>query len=514
MGYSFSKSKYVAVYTRCHKYAWLDKYKKDEMEPVSEYTQYLFDNGHRVGDLAQKYFNVDVDVTTVREDGSLDLDAMRDKTQEHIRLGTERIAEASFSYKGFFCSVDILKRNPDDSYTIYEVKSSKHEEPPKTKRAKRHPLGVQDKYMVDAAYQQYVLANYGLNVKQVYVVLLNRDYVRGTTLDLAQYFALCDVTKDTTARQKEVEDTLAALEPMLADATTEPPTVFSQNCKDCPYWGYCSRVLPTPSPFDVYYLGPGKAAEWYYKGVSFFDLPTHNADLKPAALRQIAYYNRSDAYLDKPAVQAFLDTLSYPLYSLDFETYQASIPQYEGMHTGEQVPFQYSLHVLPSPDADWSGMEEYAFLDLSGADTRRAIAESLVERIPAGACVLAYHESTERSIVKRLAEHCPDLAAHLLSFTYVDPLKVFQDGHYYMASMGKSFSLKTVAPALYPDDPDMDYHNLEGNVKNGTQAMNVYTKAADYTEEERQQLEEDLKKYCALDTLAVLKIIKKLYEVV
>ena len=78
--------------------------------------------------------------------------------------------------------------------------------------------------------------------------------------------------------------------------------------------------------------------------------------------------------------------------------------------------------------------------------------------------------------------------------------------------MGKSFSLKSVSPALYPDDKDMNYHNLEGDVKNGTQAMNVYLKIQDYTEDEKKKIENDLEKYCALDTLAVVKILKKLYE--
>ena len=59
----------------------------------------------------------------------------------------------------------------------------------------------------------------------------------------------------------------------------------------------------------------------------------------------------------------------------------------------------------------------------------------------------------------------------------------------------------------------MDYLNLEGDVKNGTQAMNAYLKAKDLTEKEREQLSTDLEKYCALDTLAVVKILKKLYEV-
>ncbi len=43
--------------------------------------------------------------------------------------------------------------------------------------------------------------------------------------------------------------------------------------------------------------------------------------------------------------------------------------------------------------------------------------------------------------------------------------------------------------------------------------MNAYLKAKDFTEEEREQLGKDLEKYCALDTFAVVKILKKLYEV-
>jgi hypothetical protein len=79
--------------------------------------------------------------------------------------------------------------------------------------------------------------------------------------------------------------------------------------------------------------------------------------------------------------------------------------------------------------------------------------------------------------------------------------------------MGNKFSIKSVLPALYPDDPNMDYHNLEGSVKNGTQAMTAILKAQEVSDEERNRIEEDLIKYCALDTFALVKVIKKLYEV-
>ncbi len=508
MSFYFSKSKFVSSCIRCDKYAWLDRYKPEQKTPVDDFTKSLFDNGHKVGELAKEYFKADVDVTAFKDNGRIDLAEMIKKTEEHIKLGTKVIAEASFSFGGFFCSVDILIRNDDGSYNMYEVKSSKQN------NKKDKNLGcVKEKYIIDAAYQEYVLKNCGITVNKVFIVLLAEDYVRETDFELDKYFAVCDVTKYTDDRQKMVADKLSELGTVLSDSK-EPTTAFFKNCNKCDYWDYCSRNITSPSPFDVFNLKFNEKCSFYEKGISFFDIPKHKPDLNPAAINEIEYYNRpNDAYVDKAAVKEFLDELIYPIYSLDFETYQAVIPEHEGLATYEQVPFQYSLQIVETPDSKLNNIKECNFLDLSGADTRRAIAESLVKNIPYGACVIAYHESTERNIIARLAAYCPNLADHLLSFIYKDPLKLFESGSYYVKAMGKSFSLKSVAPALYPDDKDMDYHNLEGNVKNGTQAMNVYLKIKDYSKEEREKIEHDLKKYCALDTMAVVKILKKLYEV-
>lgn len=508
MAFYFSKSKFVSTCTHCNKYAWLDKYKPEEKSPVSEFTETLFDNGHRVGALAQEYFAADVDVTTVDADGKLDIDQMLRKTQEHIRLKTPVIAEASFSHNGLFCSVDILVRNTDGSYDLYEVKSSKQKKP-----TKKNPLGVQKKYVLDAAYQRLVLQCCGVKVNKVYVVLLAPDYVRGSTLELDRYFVKCDVTADAVSLEDDIALKLVALEIILGD-TAEPPLLIGPQCNKCEYFGYCSRNLPTPSVFDVYAMDFSDKCECYYNDVAFVDVPGVCKELSGAAQRQIAYHDRTDAYIDTDGIRAFLNGLHYPLYSLDFETYQAVVPEHIGVSTYEQVPFQFSLHRIAKPDPDLErDLEEHHFLDISGGDTRRAIAENLVKYIPFGASVIAYHHSTEENIVKRLATLYPDLAAHLQSFTYYDPLKVFQDGLYYTAAMGNSFSLKSVAPALFPEDSGMDYHNLEGDIKKGTQAMTAIEKAKTLSSEEREALERALTQYCALDTISVVKILKKFYEV-
>lgn len=513
MSFYISKSRFVSAWEHCTKYAWLEKYMPEKKTPVDEFTQSLFDNGIRVGELAKEYLGVEVDLTATKEDGSQDSAQMLKETERHMKLGTKVIAEASFRYDGCFCSVDILVRNDDGTYDMYEVKSSKEKALPKKK-----PRPIEPRYIKDASYQRYVLENCGVPLKHVYLLLLSRDYIRGKALEPDKYFVKVDVTAETAAMQAQVVAKIAELRPVVTDSN-EPVSIICSGCKDCEYFGYCGRDIPAPSPFDVQGLDFSIKCQYYNDGVDFFDIPKKYLKLSKFAERQIAYYNRpDDHYIDKVAIKEFLDKLSYPLYSLDFETYQATVPEYEGMRSGESIPFQYSLHIMMRPDGDYTegspDLEERHFLDISGNDSRRAIAESLVQNIPYGASVVAWHKSTESGIVEGLAKIFPDLADHLRSFSYEDPSDVFRKGYYYVAAMGNRYSIKNVAPALYPHDPNMDYHKLEGDVHNGAQAMAAITMASHMTPEEVEKLRLDLEKYCALDTMAVVKILKKLYEVV
>lgn len=506
MSFHFSKSKFVSACVHCNKYAWLDKFKPEEKSPVDAFTQSLFDNGHKVGALAQQYLHADVDVTAYGAEGQLDLTEMIRQTEHHLKLGTASIAEASFSYEGLFCSVDVLLRNDDGSYDLCEVKSSKREKP-----TRKHPHGVKEKYLLDAAYQRFVLEKCGLSIHKVYVVLLDRDYIRGDSLELDQYFVRCDVTAETAAAQAFVADKLDCLAPVLTDPQ-EPASVICKNCNNCDYFAYCCKDISTPSVFDIYGLDFPVKCQYYNDGVAFEDVPKRHKKLSKVAQLQIAYHRRPDLHVNQAGVRQFLDSLVYPLYSLDFETYQSVVPEHRDMGTFEQVPFQYSVHRIESSITFRT--QAGGFLDLSGGDPRRAVAEHLVEDIPFGAHVVAYNHSTEANIVKRLAARFPDLAPHLLSFTYHDPLEVFRNGDYYLGTMGSSLSLKSVAPALYPDDPDMNYHNLEGEIKNGTQAMNAILRLEALTPSEKEKLRRDLETYCALDTLAVVKILQEFYHIV
>ena len=51
------------------------------------------------------------------------------------------------------------------------------------------------------------------------------------------------------------------------------------------------------------------------------------------------------------AIRNFLKRLVYPLYYLDFETFQSAVPLFDEVRPYQQVPFQFSLHVVAAPGA-------------------------------------------------------------------------------------------------------------------------------------------------------------------
>lgn len=495
---SLSKSKYCGLW-QCPKIAWLNKYKPEEMV-INDAIQSRMDAGNVVGDLAMGLFGEFVEVTAYNGE-KLDLSQMIARTQEEMEKGTPVICEASFSYNGLYCAVDILRKD-GDGWAIYEVKSSTSAE--------------KDVYTADVAYQKYVLQNCGVKLTNVYLVCLNNEYVFDGTLDLQQLFKITDITVPVAFEQRNLAANLSIGERLLNDPN-EPEIDISERCMhpyECAYWKYCTRHIPKPSVFDLYRMPFKKKLDCYKHGLfRYEDLILTSGITNEKQLRQMEYsLTEKGTYLDKEGIRAFLDTLSYPLYFLDFETMQLPVPQFPGTKPYQQIPFQYSLHYIEKPGGELKHKE---FLGVSGEDPRRAIAESLCRDIPMNTCVTAYNRGFECGRIKELACVFPDLAEHLLNIrsNIQDLLTPFQAGYYYNRDMGGSFSIKSVLPALYPDDPELDYHNLEG-VHNGSEAMTIFPMIKDMPPEEQAAARKNLLAYCKLDTLAMVKVWQKLVEAI
>ena len=116
--------------------------------------------------------------------------------------------------------------------------------------------------------------------------------------------------------------------------------------------------------------------------------------------------------------------------------------------------------------------------------------------------------------LKELAAEFPDLAEHLTAISdhIIDLLTPFQKGWYYKKEIGGSFSIKSVLPAICPNDPDLDYHELEG-VHNGGEAMSIFPEIQFMEPEEQKRARRNLLAYCKLDTLAMVKVWEELKRV-
>lgn len=493
---NFSKSKYCG-YWQCPKLAWLKQYRPElcESDPSA---QERFQTGNEVGDLAMGLFGNYTEVTAFKEDGSLDLSAMIKKTAELIINGEENICEASFSFNGSYCAVDILHKEKG-GYAIYEVKSS-------TK--------LSYIYLVDIAYQKFVLQKCGVKVTGAYLIHIDSGYLFDGKLDLRKFFKTEDVSLLIGKEEAEVEARLKEAEGIMAQSA-EPEREIGVHCTDpydCGFWKYCTRDLPEQNVFDIYRLSFAKKLELYQAGiVSYEDLFRYGKLDNPIRKRQVEYaLQEKDAYIEKENIRSFLQTLAYPLYFLDFESMQLAIPRFPLSHPYDQIPFQYSLHYI---EREGGELKHGEFLGISGEDPRRALAERLVNDIPQNACVLVYNQAFERTRLKELAALFPDLADALTGIrsNIVDLLVPFQKGYYYNRAMGGSFSIKSVLPALFPDDPSLNYHNLEG-VHNGDEAKNIFPKIKDMPPAEADKTRHNLLKYCELDTFAMVKLWQKLQE--
>ncbi len=491
MSLGLSKSKYCSG-IQCPKILWMDAHMPEER--VDTASQTVFENGNLIGDLARGYFGEYALV-----EYSADKKVMVEETKKLIAEGASNIAEASFFYDGLYCAVDILHKN-GDGWDIDEVKSSTE---------------VREIYVDDMAFQYYVLTNAGINVIGVFNMHVNKDYVFHNKFDIKSYFSIEDFTDDCKSKRSAVEENVKAFRAYVA-ADAEPVRDITASCLspyECPYKAYCWRDIPEPSIFDIGRLAMDKKFAYYEKKIiSYPDIIKAGSQVKLNEKQKLQVdtgLGHLPDTINKVKIKEFLDTLTYPVYHLDFEAFQPIIPKWEGCKAYGQIPFQYSLHIEYADGR----LEHKEFLAKEGEDPRRSLAEQLCRDIPQGVCCLAYNMSFENTVLRDLAALFPDLAGHLLSIRdhMHDLLVSFQRGYYYSVAMGGSCSIKKVLPALYPDDPELDYHSLE-DVHQGDEASTAFATLADQSPEDIKRIRASLLKYCGLDTYAMVKLLAKLRE--
>jgi len=490
---TLSKSLYTRA-IQCPKSLWLKKHRPEVLTPPDASAQAVFDIGNAVGELACELFPDGVEVEFTREYAQ-----MVETTAKLLEEGVRDIYEATFVYDGILVMVDVLHVEEDGSVSLYEVKSS---------------TSVKDIYLHDVSVQYYVLRGLEMKVKGAYVVHIDSSYVRGEDLEVEKLFCVVDVTAEAEELQGQIPQRLSEWEAYLADAQNEPDIDIGSHCKkpyECDAKAYCWKVqrnISEYSIFNIFNLGSKKQVALYEQGiVDIADIP-EDFEMTAKQTQAVGNYKEQTTHIDKEAIGSFVDTLTYPIYHLDFETFQQAIPEWQGISPFAQIPFQYSLHI----EHEDGRLEHREFLAHDGADPRKLLAERLCEDIPTDVTVLTYNMSFEKGVIKRLALEYASLSPHLLAINenIKDLMIPFQQKHYVTPSMKGSYSIKYVLPALVPEMAEA-YQELEG-VQNGSEAMSAFAHMSKLDSVEKEKMREALLAYCKLDTLAMVRVLEKLRE--
>jgi hypothetical protein len=446
--------------------------------------------GMSVGELARDLFP---DGESIEFDPN-DFQGMVRKTQELIEQGVTTIYEASFSHDGIFVMCDILHKDGDE-WQMIEVKSA---------------TNVKEYYLNDIAMQWYTLSRCNVPLSSACVAVIDNSYVRKGDIEVDKLFKIIDVTLDIQSRQEDVISNLMRLTPIIEGEM--PKVLIGPQCNDpfgCDYIDHCWSDVPSVSVFDLYRLNSKKKFEAWHEGVSIDDAD-EKMSLTTIQRLQVEAYRDKQIRVDSQKIEQFLERLVYPLSYFDFETFMDAIPRFDTQRPYQQMPFQYSLHI-EQLNGD---LEHKEFLADEHYDPRRALAEKMLEDIPEAGSIIAFNQSFEITRIKELAEMFIDLREPLLALIprFIDLIDPFRSLAYYHPDFNGSFSIKSVLPAMFPDNNDLSYKKL--GIQNGGMAMETYAALLYMAPELRAQKRQELLEYCHLDTLAMVKILWKLKEMI
>lgn len=493
--FALSKTDYI-LYRECPKNAWFKIHKPDlyyESE-LSEFDKAIIETGNEVELVARQLF----------PSGKLiegrGVEAQR-LTQDCLSKHEPILFQPAFSQDGFFAAVDILKFDPaTNGYSIFEVKATNQVD--------------KNVHVFDLAFQVVLLRKAGLVVNEIHLLHLDPEYTRFGALDIQRLFKIEDVTTEVEGSLEEVASQMDEARKYLSQEK-EPEgsccCIYKGRSKHCGTFRYSNPHIPEYGIHDISRIGMSEKKLIEMVDMSIFSLHEIPENIKLSDSQQ----NQVDVHLSGKVIEKVdeinkeLQRLIFPLYFLDYETYPAAIPRFNGFSPYQQIPFQYSLHVLDTPDSD---LKHFQFLFTGTGDPSTELAKSLKQNIGAGGSVIVWNKSFECGINRALGNREPSASDFLQSVNdrVYDLRDIFTKQLYVHKEFHGRTSIKCILPVLAPELSYNDLEIHEGGA--ASQNWNTLTTAA-ISEQEKLVIADNLRKYCERDTYAMFVIWKHLDDI-
>jgi len=482
-----TKSNYL-LGLQCPKLLWVAKNEKTRIPEPDFSAKHNFEMGNIIGVLATKVFPGGVDLA------GLGFMENINKTKEAVEK-RQTIYEAGFMVDNLFSRGDILLPVGEEEWDIIEVKSA-------TK--------VKDVNIHDVSFQKYTYEKAGLKIRNCILMHINNQYIKDGEVEPEELFVQADINEKVVEYSEGIEKRIDNMLKIIS-LSKEPENSIGAYCSapyDCSLMKECWAHVPEGSVFEFIRMFKNKCFDLHGNGIMCLNEVPEDIKLndKQKIQRRLAF--DGGKHIDKPAIKNFLDRLKYPIYYLDFETINPAVPKFDGMKPYQRIPFQFSLHIQKEVGGE---CEHISFLAEGVNDPRYKFMQALKAHLSDAGSILVYNQGFEKGVMNEgqtaFSEFEKWYKENILP-RIKDLWDVFRNFYYYDPKQKGSASIKYVLPVL----SDLSYSEMD--IGNGILASLEYERVTygDVEEAERLKVRKALEKYCELDTLAEVEIVKGLTE--
>lgn len=459
-----NKTEYLQ-YLSCPREYWLQKKYPDLFNEDSLEIQHLVDQGYEVEELVKSIF-----------------------------LGDDSIEfQKQFCIDGLYTRTDVFKldaKNLDTS--IFEIKSTS---------------SLKDEHLDDLAFQKIVVEKTGIKVNKTYLIYLNSHYILEDTIEIAKLLVIEDVTEKV---ESIIDKTIKQIKEATEYLNSEPENSIVNHCSkklDCEFIKYSHPNLPEYTIFDISNFTGKKKYELLEKGIlNILDVPK-DFKLSERQRLQVDIAQSKNIIIQTNEINKILESLEYPLYFLDYESFNPAIPMYKGIKPFQQMVFQFSLHIQYDKDSEIVHKE---FLAKGDNVACRELVEALNEAIDEeGGTVIVWNKSFEESRNKELAILYPEFSEflHSVNSRIFDLMIIFSQNLYSHPEFKGKYSIKKILPVLVPH---LKYSDLEINQGTIASIKWYHMITNKTTTQEKEKIYSNLLEYCRMDTLGMVEIFNEL----
>ncbi len=492
---TLSKSDYL-LFLRHPAWLWLKKHDREKLPLYDMAMQAIFESGNLFESYATQLFPEGV---MLGFKDYAEYVSLPKRTYETLENGTKTIFQGRFERENLTCIVDVLDRVEGNTFDLYEIKSS---------------TSVKIEHEHDLAFQMIILEKCGLTIRNTKVIHVNNKYIRNGEIEAIDITKITDVTQAVRELIDETKQNIQKALKVMQSHT--PPSMSPRFVRIGPIDEWLSiykSLFSDIDPYSIYHLGTINAklcGELEDLGITHIkDIPG-SVKLSPKQQRQIAATKTNKRSMEQDKIKDFLGKLQYPLYFFDYETLSSVIPSFDGIKPYQQVPFQYSLHIIESPDGP---IQHKEYLHTDNTHPGKPLLEQLRKDIGQEGTILVRYEPFEKGRNKELGEMFPEYADFMrdINNRIIDLMVPFDQGWFVDKDFYGSASIKKVLPVLVSE---LSYKEL--NIQEGGSAQRIWMETVldGKNNEKKEQIMADLLAYCKLDTLAMVQLFKVLQTTV